>query len=157
MKIFILIFFQFALSQSLEDSNIDYKTSSERFFMDTDGSVKMFVNVWGHVNRPGLQTVYDGIDIATLLSIVGGPKSGADLKFVKVFRESPDKNGKQSYTVNLEEFLVNGNRDSFVKIYPNDTVIVQEKFSSYVLSRLGIVNVILSTVNIYIQLLRINS
>ena len=85
MKIFILIFFQFALSQSLEDSNIDYKTSSERFFMDTDGSVKMFVNVWGHVNRPGLQTVYDGIDIATLLSIVGGPKSGANLKFVKVF------------------------------------------------------------------------
>ena len=67
--------------------------SSERFFTDERGTILMNVNVWGHVNRPGRHIVFDGIDIATLLSVVGGPKSGASLNKVKIFREVPDGNG----------------------------------------------------------------
>ena len=57
----------------------DFQVSSEKFFTDESGNIKMVVNVWGHVNSPGLHEVYDGIDLATLLSMVGGPKSGANL------------------------------------------------------------------------------
>ena len=67
--------------------------------------ILMNVNVWGHVNRPGRHMVSEGIDLATLLSVVGGPKNGAKLSKVRVFREEPDKNGKQSYTINLKKFL----------------------------------------------------
>ena len=62
----------------------------------------MVVNVWGHVNNPGLHEVYDGIDLATLLSMVGGPKSGANLNKVKIFRDSPDSEGQMVYELNLE-------------------------------------------------------
>ena len=54
------------------------------FLLMNHGNIKMVVNIWGHVNNPGLHEVYDGIDLATLLSMVGGPKSGANLNKVKL-------------------------------------------------------------------------
>ena len=63
---------------SINDTD-DFQISSETFFTDKDGKIKMFVNIWGHVNNPGLHEVYDGIDMATLLSVVGGPRNGAKL------------------------------------------------------------------------------
>ena len=38
------------------------------------------INIWGNVNNPGSHLVYDGIDLASLLSSVGGPIDGANLK-----------------------------------------------------------------------------
>ena len=38
--------------------------------------------------------VYDGIDMATPLSIVGGPGSGANMKKVRLYREVADENGQ---------------------------------------------------------------
>ena len=52
----------------------------------------MYVNIWCHVSQPGHVLVYEGIDMATLLSYVGGPMSGADLKNVKLYRAPPDQN-----------------------------------------------------------------
>ena len=60
-------------------SQPQYNVSSERFFTDPNGTILMNVNVWGHVNVPGRHMVFDGIDLATLLSVVGGPKKGANL------------------------------------------------------------------------------
>ena len=57
-----------------------YPRSGERYITDEDGVIIMWVNVWGQVNKPGSYLVYDGVDLATLLSITGGPKSGANLK-----------------------------------------------------------------------------
>ena len=39
--------------------------------------------MFGRSNKPGHHLVYEGIDFATLLSIVGGPIKGANLKKVK--------------------------------------------------------------------------
>jgi hypothetical protein len=62
-----------------------YNVSSERFFTDPNGIILMNVNVWGHVNVPGRHMVFDGIDLATLLSVVGGPMGGANLKMYVYF------------------------------------------------------------------------
>ena len=129
-----------------------YNVSSERFFTDESGTILMNVNVWGHVNRPGRHMVFDGIDIATLLSVVGGPKSGAKLKKVKIYREVPDKNGKLAYTINIENFIQTGDRSDFIKIMPNDTFIIPQKTSSYVLGQVGTLNTLLSILNIYLQI-----
>ena len=72
------------------DNFRDYQLSSKKYFTDSDGTIMMKVNVWGHVNSPGGHMVYDGIDFASLLSIVGGPLNGADLKKVRLYREVPD-------------------------------------------------------------------
>jgi protein involved in polysaccharide export with SLBB domain len=112
----------------------------------------MNVNVWGHVNRPGRHMVFDGIDMATLLSVVGGPKSGAKLKKVKIFREVPDENGQIIYTINIAKFLKTGDRSEFIKIMPNDTFIIPQKTSSYMMEQVGTINTVLSILNIYLQI-----
>ena len=129
-----------------------YNVSSERFFTNKSGTILMNVNVWGHVNRPGRHMVFDGIDLATLLSVVGGPKGGANLKNVRLFRETEDDKGEHVYTINLNKFLKTGDRSEFVKVMPNDTYIIPQTTSSYIMSQVGSLNTILSVLNIYLQI-----
>ena len=130
-----------------------HQVSSKRYFTDEFGNILMNVNFWGHVNKPGRHVVYDGIDLATLLSMVGGPMSGANLKKVRLFRESTDDNGKLVYEINMENFLKTGDRGDFVKVLPNDTYIVPQTVTSYVMSQVGTLNTFLSVANIYLQIL----
>jgi protein involved in polysaccharide export with SLBB domain len=116
----------------------------------------MFVNVWGHVNSPGLHEVYDGIDLATLMSMVGGPKPGANLKTVRLYREVPEEDGQMVYTINLDSFFQSGNRSEFIKVKPNDTIVIPQKFSNYILGQVGTLNTFLSMMNIYLQIQRSN-
>ena len=130
--------------------------SGERYVTDEFGVIRMYVNVWGHVNSPGSYLVYDGIDLATLLSVTGGPKRGANFKGVTLFREIPDENGNLIYHINMDNFLKTGDRSEFIKILPNDTVIIQQKVLSYVLSQTGLLNTFLSVINLY-YLIQYNS
>ena len=130
----------------------DYQISSERYLTNAKGNIMMNVNIWGHVSSPGSHIVYDGIDFASLLSIVGGPRDGANLKNVRIYREIPDADGSLVYHINLNEFINTGNRSKFIKIKPNDTIIVPQKFSSYFLTKIGTINTLFSLITIYLQL-----
>jgi len=127
----------------------DFQVSSERYLTDKDGNIAMYVNVWGSVPRPGRHLVYDGVDFATLLAIVGGPNSSANLKIVRLYREIPENNELLSYSIDLEEFLDTGDRSNFIKIKPNDTILVPEKFSSALWGQIGTLNTIFSLLTLY--------
>jgi len=126
-----------------------HQVSSKRYFTDEFGNILMNVNFWGHVNKPGRHVVYDGIDLATLLSMVGGPKTGANLKKVRLFRETEDEAGKLIHEINMDQFLKTGNRGDFVKVLPNDTYVVPQTLTSLVFSEMRTVNTIMSMVNLY--------
>ena len=130
----------------------DFQISSERYLTDNKGNIMMNVNVWGHVGQSGHHLVYDGIDLATLMSVVGGPNTGANMKKVRVYREVPDADGSLVYHINLNEFINTGNRSKFIKIKPNDTIFVPQKFSSYFLTKIGTINTLFSLITIYLQL-----
>ena len=130
----------------------NYNISRERYFTIENGTILMNVNIWGHVNSPGRHTVFDGIDLATLLSVVGGPKSGAKLDRVKLFREVPDENGQLVYAIDLKKFLKTGDRSEFMKILPNDTYIIPQTTASIILSNVGTVNTFLSLLSLYLQI-----
>ena len=70
----------------INNSQNEYQISSEKYITDSNGNIKMNVNVWGHVGQPGNHLVFEGIDIVTLLSIVGGPMDGAKLDRIKLIR-----------------------------------------------------------------------
>jgi len=135
----------------------DFQISSERYLTNTNGNIMMNVNVWGHVSTPGSHIVYDGIDFASLLSIVGGPKDGANLKKVRIYREIPDVDGSLVYQIDLNEFINTGNRSKFIKIKPNDTIIMPQKFSSYLFKQVGTINTLFGLINIYLQLVNLAS
>ena len=130
----------------------DFQISSERYLTDDNGNIMMYVNIWGHVGSPGHHLVYEGIDLATLMSVVGGPRTGANMEKVRVFREIPEEDGTLVYYVDFEKFVSSGDRSEFIRIKPNDTIIIPEKFSNYILTQVGTFNTFLSLFNLYFQL-----
>tara|TARA_B100000029_G_C17218542_1_gene830787 strand:- start:122 stop:613 length:492 start_codon:yes stop_codon:yes gene_type:complete len=154
IKIIIIfpIFYIYAQTESEPVNNFNYQLSSERYFSNEDGQIMMKVNVWGHVESPGGHLVYDGIDFASLISIVGGPKTGANLKKVRLYREKPDRNGKIVYNINFDQFIKSGDRTNFIKINPNDTIIIPQRLSNTLLNQIGTVNTLFSLIMIYLQI-----
>ena len=147
---FGLLFAQSNIAEELTFS--DFQISSERYLTDAKGNIMMYVNIWGHVGNPGHHLVYEGIDLATLMSVVGGPKSGANMKKVRVYREIPEEDGTLVYDLNFQKFISSGDRSEFIRIKPNDTIIIPEKISNYILTQVGTVNTFLSLFNLYFQL-----
>jgi len=150
LLMFGLLFAQSNIAEELTFS--DFQISSERYLTDDKGNIRMYVNIWGHVGNPGHHLVYEGIDLATLMSVVGGPKSGANMKKVRVYREIPEEDGTLVYYLDFEKFVSSGDRSEFIRIKPNDTIIIPEKISNYILTQVGTVNTFLSLFNLYFQL-----
>ena len=156
MILIILNYLNIVLAQGIIiNSQNEYQISSEKYITDSNGNIKMNVNVWGHVGQPGNHLVFEGIDIVTLLSIVGGPMDGAKLDRIKLIREVPEENGQIVFTFNFNEFLTSGSRSNFIKIKPNDTIIVPQKFSSILMSSASGINTILSLITLYIQIISV--
>jgi hypothetical protein len=130
----------------------DFQISSERYLTDGKGNIMMYVNIWGHVGQPGHHLVYEGIDLATLMSVVGGPNTGANMKKIRVYREIPEEDGTLVYHLDFEKFVSSGDRSEFIRIKPNDTIIIPQKISNYILTQVGTVNTFLSLFNLYFQL-----
>lgn len=89
---------------------------------NTDG---LMVSIFGMVTRPDNYPVVDKTSIFRVLSTAGGPTPDANLRRVKVYRP---KNGKPAETLDLTEYLENGELDSEeVMIYPGDIIYVDQR------------------------------
>ena len=150
--ILIPIIFCYGFSQS-EPENKNLRSSTGARYVSSDGGVlRMYVNIWGHVPNPGRILVDDGIDLATLLSLTGGPNKGANMKNVRVYHEYPDKNGNIVNIIDFTEFLKTGDRSNFINIQPNDTFIIQQTVLSYIIEEVGTVNTLMNFINLYLNL-----
>jgi hypothetical protein len=105
----------------------------------------------GQVNSPGRHLVSEGIDFATLISQIGGPKNGVNMSKVKVLRKSSEKTS-EIFIINLKKFFKSGDRSDFMTIKPNDTIIFPESISGFVFSRINNFNTILSLLSIYLTI-----
>ena len=89
--ILLPLFYCISFSQAESDQRNYPPNTGARYISGTDGIIRMYVNVWGHVGTPGRILVDEGIDLATLLSLSGGPNKGANMKNVRIYHEYPDK------------------------------------------------------------------
>ena len=145
----------FLLSLTFSNSNIDVQDISLNTgarYVSAASGLRMYVNIWGHVANPGRILVEDGIDLATLLSLTGGPNKGANLKNVRVYHEYPDENGNVVNIVDFTDFLKMGDRSNFIKIQPNDTFIIKQTKWSYFIEEIGTANTLMNLINIYLNL-----
>ena len=149
--ILIPFIFCYSFSQS-EPENINLRSSTGARYVSGEDGLRMYVNVWGHVPSPGRILVDDGIDLATLLSLTGGPNKGANMKNVRVYHEYPDKNGNIVKIIDFEEFLKTGDRSNFITIQPNDTFIIQQTVLSYIIEEIGTVNTLMNFINLFLNL-----
>ena len=123
------------------------KSYNNRYFTSKNG-VLMNVNVWGAVLHPGLHSVPEGIDFPGLMSIVGGPINGAKIKNVKLIRYQPESSKPEVYRINLKKFFKYGDRSDFVRIMPNDTIIVEHTIFSSIALSTSTINTIVSIINL---------
>ncbi len=86
----------------------------------------MNVQIWGQVKNPGLYSLPEESDIATLVSLAGGPTEHADLSGIKILRKGMD--GDSLFSVNLKKAMLAGEQEK-TELKPGDIVeIMPSKF-----------------------------
>ena len=141
-----LLFFSFLISA---DTNGEKINSG---YIIVDGKVMMYVNVWGHVNKPGLIQVSSNVTLTEILSLAGGPKTGAKLDRIELFRNGSDLNEDKKYIIDLEDFLSTGSRDTFVDVRPNDTYYIPQSTGSVLFENIGALNTLMGLLNLYLNI-----
>ena len=155
--ILALFIFGFGFPQEeLTQAHIPLNTGA-RYVSGEDGIIRMYVNVWGHVANPGRILVDEGIDIATLFSLTGGPQKGANLKKIRVYHEYPNKQGNIVHVIDFTDFIKTGDRSNFITIQPNDTFIIKQTTWSNFIEEIGTVNTLMNLINIYLNLSNLRS
>ena len=136
IKIFYYISFIVFLFPVKENDYI--MPSGEKYIIGEDGIKRVYVNIWGHVKRPGTYLVYENIDITTALSIAGGPLQGADLSKIEIISRETNSITK----LNIED-LVNFNTKNKYEIKPYDTIKVDPSTIFYLRNNAYLFNTLL--------------
>ena len=103
----------------------------------------MYVNIWGHVKNPGTYLVYEGIDLMTLISLAGGPLTGANLSKIRLIRLD------EEMIIDLNSHLNNNRSDTPAPtINPHDTIYIKESLTSYLVSKANLFPILLQIVNL---------
>ncbi len=150
IKFFIILFaINFLFSQQFTKSNHIGKLQSlgaEEYYTDDAGNVFIYINIMGHVKSPGTYLVSEGSDFMTILAQSGGPLPGAKLNNTIVYHK---KSGME--VINLEDYLNTGEVLD-VKMYPNDTIYIEQTWGSYLFSNSSLINSMLQVMNIYLTI-----
>jgi protein involved in polysaccharide export with SLBB domain len=77
------------------------------------------VNLWGHVQRPGIYSIPSSYSLIDLMSSAGGPLHTARLSDIRIVRKN-----QEIIQVNVEKFLKTGNPELLPILQPGDTIIV---------------------------------
>ncbi len=101
-------------------------------------TIRMAINVWGEVQRPGIYRVPSDITLVELISSAGGPTDMAKIKDVRVIHAYSKTGKAQVIKVNLKKYLKKADVSDLPKLYPGDTVFIPANFRSYFTSTVGI-------------------
>jgi protein involved in polysaccharide export with SLBB domain len=90
-----------------------------QYILGTNDVLLISINLWGHVQRPGIYSIPSSFGLLDLLSSAGGPLKTARLNDVRLIRKN-----QEVIKVNIKEFMKTGNKDLLVPLQPGDLVIV---------------------------------
>ena len=155
--ILLPLFYCISFSQAESDQKNNPPNTGARYVSGEDGIIRMYVNIWGHVGNPGRILVDEGIDLATLFSLTGGPQKGANLKKIRVYHEYPNRHGNIVQVIDFTDFIKTGDRSNFITIQPNDTFIIKQTTWSNIIEEIGTVNTLMNLINIYLNLSNLRS
>jgi len=133
--------------------NTDRSSTSRYIFSPGTDALLMTVKIWGEVVKPGLYDIPIGTDLIELLSSAGGPTTRAKLSRIKIIHASTTEGAGGVVTVDVADFLKNGDSKLIPEIKPNDTIVVPVKPTQYILTSLSWTQQVLSLVSIYSMVL----
>jgi len=144
--IFIIFVYSFTFAQNVNNSIL---LSNEDFIAGDDGTLRMYVNVIGHVVKPGTYLLYDGIDIMTALSAAGGFRDGSKLNDVIIY----SKDGKKA-RINLNSLYDNEISNLNIILKPHDTIIVKQKSMHKIFTSSNLPQILLTMLNVALTIER---
>lgn len=114
------------LGQSENDKTPE--SAGHYIYLGEGDELLMNVQIWGQVKNPGLYSLPEGSDIATLLSLAGGPTEHADLSGIKIIRKGDDADSL--FAINLKKAMLGGEKEKTM-LMPGDIVeVMPSKFYS---------------------------
>jgi len=124
---FLLILIGFNLhSQTLDalpnfnqTQTIPYTDRPAQYILGGDDILLVTVNLWGHVQRPGIYSIPSAYTLIDLISSAGGPLKTARLSDIRVVRKN-----QEVIEVDVEKFLKTGSIELLPVLQPGDTIIV---------------------------------
>jgi len=108
------------------------------------------VNLWGHVQRPGIYSVPSSYTLIDLISSAGGPLKTARLNDVRVVRKNTDV-----IQIDVERFLKTGDITLLPVLQPGDTIIVAGSFQDIFTRVVGIMRDLAIIANVFVLASRI--
>jgi protein involved in polysaccharide export with SLBB domain len=89
------------------------------------------VNLWGHVQRPGIYSIPSSYGLIDLLSSAGGPLTSARLTEVRIIRSN-----QEVVNIDVEDYIRTGKSDLLPVLRPGDTIVVsgsvQDAFTRFI-------------------------
>lgn len=108
------------------------------------------VNLWGHVQRPGIYSVPSSYTLIDLISSAGGPLKTARLNDVRIVRKNTDV-----VKVDVDRFLKTGDITILPMLQPGDTIIVAGSFQDIFTRVVGIMRDLAIIANVFVLASRI--
>ncbi len=109
------------------------------------------VNLWGHIQRPGIYSVPSSYSLIDLISSAGGPLKTARLNDVRIVRKN-----QQVIQVDVEQFLKTGNQELLPNLQPGDTIIISGSIQDIFTRIVGIMRDLAIIVNVFVLASRVN-
>lgn len=126
----VTVFLLFTFSANLYSQNFDnlsglnttqtqFSDRPAQYILGSGDILLVNVNLWGHVQRPGIYSVPSSYSLIDLISSAGGPLSTARLNDVRIVRKD-----QEVLKIDIEKFLKTGDITLLPILQPGDTIIV---------------------------------
>ena len=127
-----------------------YTDRPAQYILGGDDILLVTVNLWGHVQRPGIYSIPSAYTLIDLISSAGGPLKTARLTDVRVVRKN-----QEVIQVDVEKFLKSGNIELLPVLQPGDTIIVSGSIQDVFTRLVAIFRDIAIIANVFILASRI--
>jgi hypothetical protein len=119
LLVIVIILTASALFAQENQAPMQYGDRPAQYILGGTDILLINVNLWGHVQRPGIYSIPSSYGLIDLISSAGGPLNTARLSDVRIIRSN-----QQVINVDVEKFIKTGNSDLLPLLQPGDTIIV---------------------------------
>jgi protein involved in polysaccharide export with SLBB domain len=120
----ILLFFIVAIvtipcrAQDLEQY-LQYSDRPAQYILGGKDILLINVNLWGHVQRPGIYSIPSTYSLIDLISSAGGPLKTARLSEIRIIRSN-----RTVVSINIDRYIKTGDSTLLPVLQPGDTIVV---------------------------------
>ncbi len=137
--------------QNLPTTPSQFSDRPAQYILGSGDILLVNVNLWGHVQRPGIYSIPSAYTLIDLISSAGGPLNTARLNDVRVVRKN-----QEVIKVDIESFLKTGDNSVLPVLQPGDTIIVAGSIQDVFTRIVGIMRDIAIIMNVFVLASRVN-